>query len=79
MDDRFRKMLGTRIALARMAKNMTQDELSAAIGIDSITVSRYERGKSAPNAEKLVSIARTLDCTTDFLCGMTDTLTLKES
>lgn len=79
MDDKFRKMLGTRIALARMAKNMTQDELSAAIGIDSITVSRYERGKSAPNAEKLVSIACVLDCTTDFLCGMTDTLTLKES
>lgn len=42
--------------------NMTQRELSDAIGIDESTISRYLRGQILPTIKNVVNMAYVLDC-----------------
>lgn len=42
--------LGQRIKRLRVAREMTQPELAAAVGVDHATISRWETGKTEPRA-----------------------------
>lgn len=42
--------LGQRIKRLRIARDMTQPELAAAVGVDHATISRWETGKTEPRA-----------------------------
>ena len=42
-------LIGRRIAEARRARGMTQAELAEAVGIETITLSRYETGSRGPS------------------------------
>lgn len=81
MDEReelaLRRTIGRRIAIARRAAGMTQDDLGAAIDVDKQTVSNWERGLRSPNGLYLYALARALDCTADFLCGLSDVLEVR--
>ena len=46
-------MLAERIAEARNSLSLTQKELGARIGVDAMTVSRWERGIVAPRPKHL--------------------------
>ena len=52
--------LGKRIKELRLAKGWTQAALAEALGCESMTVSRYERGEYAPSIEMLEQIANVL-------------------
>lgn len=54
------KKLGKRIKLARVEKDMTQDELAEAINAMQKSISRYETGLSLPSLETLEKIAKVL-------------------
>lgn len=54
------KALGKRIKGLRVDKGWTQATLAEALGCESMTVSRYERGEYAPSIEVLEQIATTL-------------------
>jgi len=56
-----RLRLGKTIADARLAKKWKQRQLAAAVSVDTITVSRWERGQHSPDVDKLELIARALD------------------
>lgn len=72
-----RKLIGSRIALARKAAGLDQETLASNIGANKQTVSRWERGLRSPNGEYLYAIATTCGCSADFLLGMSDVLEVK--
>jgi|TARA_R110002050_G_scaffold106937_4_gene217125 transcriptional regulator with XRE-family HTH domain len=53
--------LGKSIKVACAMTEMSQDELSEETGIDSGTISRYVRGKSACNTRTMITIADALN------------------
>jgi len=52
--------IGKNIRQLRIEKNMTQDELAAALYVTRQTVSNYETGRSRPDVEMLERIAQVL-------------------
>lgn len=50
-------VVGERIRDARVASTLTQRELGDLVGVDSITVSRWERGEHEPSIRTLRDIA----------------------
>lgn len=53
-------LVGTNIKTAREARDMTQADLGKAVGTDSTSVSRWERGRVVPNFKTLTAIGETL-------------------
>lgn len=54
------KKLGKRIKLARVERDMTQDQLAEAIKAKQKSISRYETGMSIPSLETLEKISKAL-------------------
>jgi transcriptional regulator with XRE-family HTH domain len=58
----IRTIVARNIRAARAAKRLTQRELAGMVnGVDTLAVSRWERGTSLPNARNLVALAAALD------------------
>jgi transcriptional regulator with XRE-family HTH domain len=53
--------LGTRLRRARDTRGKKQREVARAVGVDTQTVSRWERGINEPDLEKLQLVANFLD------------------
>lgn len=53
-------------------RNISNKELSSAIGVSSGNVSDWKSGKSKPNIDAISNIADYLDCSVDYLLGRTD-------
>lgn len=62
-------MIGDNIKSARKEKGLTQDELAARLHVVRQTVSKWESGSSAPDAELLLQLAQALEVTPDRLLG----------
>ena len=73
-----KKLIGSRIALARKAAGYNQDQLADAVGVHKQTISRWESGKRAPNGEEIRQIVTFLHCSADFILGLSDTLKLSD-
>ncbi|MFR0557195.1 helix-turn-helix domain-containing protein [Pseudoscardovia radai] len=67
-DNMDKSVIGNNIKKARIAKQMTQIELSDAAHVAQSVISQYENGKKLPSLESLASIARALGTTLDSLC-----------
>ena len=59
--------IGSRIAGARKAKDMTQEELANILGVSSQAVSKWENDASCPDISLLPRLAKELGLTTDEL------------
>jgi transcriptional regulator with XRE-family HTH domain len=59
--------LGTRIIELRKAKDWTQSDLAAAVGVSYAQIGRYETKDAQPPASVLKKIADSLDSTVDYL------------
>lgn len=57
--------IGVGIAAARKFQGVTQEELAERIGIETETVSRFERGATMPSLVTLQKLAVELDTTTE--------------
>ncbi|MEU3157976.1 helix-turn-helix domain-containing protein [Streptomyces griseoincarnatus] len=55
-----RREIGARIRAARLAANLTQERLGAAIGRDYRTIHRWEYGQRVPNLDDLLLLAEAL-------------------
>ena len=55
-----KKKLGKRIKLARVEKDLSQDQLAELIKARQKSISRYETGAAIPSLETLVKIAKSL-------------------
>lgn len=60
-------MLGTRIALLRIARGWNQAELAKKIGVSASAVGMYEQGRREPSLGLIVCLAREFGVTTDYL------------
>ena len=63
------KELGQRIQSLLKEQQMSQKQLSEAIGTTEATMCRYIAGDRDPKSEVLANIATALHTTTDFLLG----------
>ncbi|MEM5425738.1 helix-turn-helix domain-containing protein [Paraburkholderia ferrariae] len=68
-DELFFRKLGERIANARRAHGMTQQQLAEALGIAQQTMAHYEGGRSRVPASMLPTLADLLMFTFDELLG----------
>lgn len=53
----------------RISKGETQQELADAIGVDRVSIARYESGSRLPPLDKLILIANHYDVSLDALTG----------
>ena len=67
-----REMLPIRLKQLRLNAEISQADLAKLLDTGPLQVSRYETGRVLPNAEALVRIAETLECTSDYLLGLSD-------
>lgn len=77
-NENVKRLIGSRIALARKAIGLNQDQVAESVGVHKQTISRWESGKRAPNGEEIRALVNLFGCSADFLLGLTDTLTIKE-
>lgn len=73
MSSTIRKLIGSRIKAHRKNQGVTQEMLAEALGCESTTLGRYERGEYAPDGEQLVKLAQFFGVSPmDFLPGEVD-------
>lgn len=61
-----------RIRDLRLARNMTQVDLSSLLGISQNTLSYWENGKIDVDSESLIKLSAIFGCTTDYLLCNSD-------
>ena len=72
-DEKICKSIALRVRERRKELNMTQRELSEAIGRGNPHyICDYEKGKRVPGAVSLTKLALVLEVPTDWLLGLTD-------
>ena len=71
-DEKFFRELGERIASARRAHGMTQQQLAEMLGIAQQTLAHYEGGRSRVPASMLPMLAELLTFTFGELMGSSD-------
>ena len=59
-----------RLVLARERKGLTREGLSELTGKPTRLLGKYERAESRPPLETAVMMARALDTSLDYLCGL---------
>ncbi len=59
--------LGARIRAARLAQNLTQDQLARAVGVTRSAVAQWETGRAGQIGSNLARIARTLGTSAAWL------------
>ena len=64
--------LGERIAQCRRAKNVTQKELAAYLGLTERGVRRYEADEREPGIARLIELSDYFNVSVDYLVGRTD-------
>jgi repressor LexA len=67
----FAELCGGRIRERRDELGLTRFQLAVAVGVQPMSIYRYETGRSAPSSEHLAALAEHLDTTTDYLTGRT--------
>lgn len=66
-DEKFKKQIGSNIALFRKRRGLTQAGLAEKINYSDKAISKWERGESVPDVVTMVSLAQQLDVSVDAL------------
>lgn len=56
-----------RIRELRQKKQLTQEELARLLGVDRSSVAKWETGSNSPRMDKLLLLAKFLECSLDDL------------
>ena len=59
--------LGNKLAEARRAKNLTQEQLAQQLDVTRQAVSRWESDAAYPETDKIVRMAQILEVSCDYL------------
>lgn len=65
-------LLGQRLKELREERGLTQKQLSAQLGLNSVTYLHYEKAQREPPLAVLVQMAQFFEVTTDYLLGLTE-------
>lgn len=66
-DDTFGQVFGPRLAAARKAAGLTQEELGVAVGLGKGAISSWETGRTQPDACQVAAISLRLGVSADHL------------
>lgn len=66
--------LGDRLKAARKKTGLSQVQAGDATGIGNKSLSRYEKGDSAPSAEAIQKLCRLYNVSTEYVLGLTDVM-----
>lgn len=58
----------------RKQKGLSQKKYASLLDISSVTLSHYENGKREPDLERLVSICTRLKVSSDYMLGLTNSI-----
>jgi len=64
--------IGERVMLMRRRRGLTQQELATRAQMSKTALNRLENGLQSVYAERLATLARLLDVSTDYLLGLHD-------
>ena len=70
--------LNEKIIVCRKQKGYSQEELASLLGVSRQSISKWETGESLPDINKLMSIAKVFDVTTDWLLTEDNIVTNEE-
>lgn len=62
----------TRLKQLRKEKGLSQQKLASVLGYGSTAIANYESGRNQPSIPDLITIAKELNTSTDYLIGYTD-------
>ena len=65
-------MRGERLTKLRQEKHLSQRELGEIVSVSGYTISAYELGRSDPNDDIKMRLARYFDVSVDYLIGLID-------
>lgn len=68
--EKIREHLADTLQKLRANSAMTQDELAEVVGYSRQAITQYERGVRTPNIEFAVALCLALDCSADYLLGI---------
>ncbi len=70
---------GMRLKMLRIQQNLTQKQVAQRTGVNSATISAYERGDTSPSGENVRKLASFYQTTTDYILAMDnrETIALK--
>ena len=68
----MKKKCAKRLKELRESKNLTQEALSAIVGVPAPTLSRYEAGKNFPKTEALYRYCHYFKVSADYILGLSD-------
>lgn len=74
-----KNIVGSRIAVVRRQKKLTQELLAARLNVTRQAISNWESGKSLPNIETLASLAEILRVPVESLIYDNDTTSISHS
>jgi len=66
-EGQFAKRIGKALAKQRIARNLTQEQVAAKLGVEQETISRFERGATLPPLLRLIDLAEIFDIPLDAL------------
>lgn len=66
------KTISERIRFLRLDMGLSQTKLAKELGVSQDTVSLWERGKSYPDAEMIIKLARFFNVPSDYILGLED-------
>ena len=66
-----------RIKFLRQKNNMSQEDLSALLGIGQQTLSQYEKNKRKLPIDLLISYSKIFNVSIDYIMGITDNTEIK--
>lgn len=69
---------GSNLKKIRQNKKLTQEELAKKINTSRSNIANYENDKNMPSVEMLEKLSNTLDCSIDYLMGLTTHINPKE-
>jgi len=65
-------IFGERVKTLRAASKLTQQQLGELVGLSKQAINDIEKGRRGTLVFKAVMIARHLNTTVEYLCGMSD-------
>ena len=68
-DDEIREKIRQNLKMYRKAKDLTQEQLSALVGLPPTTVASWEQGKSLPSVQMLYHLSKLYGLTMDEMYG----------
>ena len=66
--------IGKRLASMRGYRRLSQEQLGGFVGVTKQTISGWERERRVPDADNIVDLCKALDCSADYLLGLSDTI-----